>query len=113
MGFRMSRSMFEAKLTKAYKTNVKRRILDLGHDMGFRVPRLMFEAKLKKEYKTLVTHIILDLGHALLTHHEAPRIHKPHECHLEGSWAHPWAPCGPSGSHLGVLFGLSGASWEP
>ena len=48
----------------------------------------MFEGKLKKAYQTYVKHTICDLGHALLTHHEATRIHKPHECHLEGSWQH-------------------------
>ena len=73
----------------------------------------MFEGKLKKTYKTCVKHTICDLGHALLTHPEAPRIHKPHECHLEGSWEHLGASCWPSGSHLGVLLELSGASWEP
>ena len=73
----------------------------------------MFEGKLKKAYKTCVKHTILDLVQDLLTHHEAPRIHKPHECHLEGSWEHLGASCGPSGSNLGILLGLSGASWEP
>ena len=53
----------------------------------------MFEVNLKKGYKTCVKHTILNLGHALLTHHEAPRIHKPHECHLEGSWEHLGASC--------------------
>ena len=72
----------------------------------------MFEGKLKKAYKTCVKHTILNLGHALLTHHEAPRIHKPHECHPEGSWEHLGASCGPSGSHLEVLWELPGASWE-
>ena len=67
----------------------------------------MFEAKLKQTYKTCVKHTILDLGHALLTHHEAPRIHKPHECHLEGSWDHLGASCGPSGSHLEAIWGPS------
>ena len=72
----------------------------------------MFEGLLKKAYNTCVKHTILDLGHALLTHLEAPRIHKPHEGHPEGSWEHLGASCGPSGSHLGVLLVLSGASWE-
>ena len=103
----MSRSMFEAKLKNAYKPKVKHTILDLGHAMGFRMPRSMFEAKLKKAYKTLRRHIILDLGHALLTHHEAQRIHKPHECHLDGSWEHLGASCGPSGNNLGVFWGPS------
>ena len=43
--------MFEAKLKKANKTQVKLVILDLGHAMGFKVSRLMFEAKLKKNIK--------------------------------------------------------------
>ena len=47
-----------------------------------------------------------------LTHHEAPRMHKPHECHLEGSREHLGASCGPPGSHLGVLWELPAASWE-
>ena len=76
------------------------------------MPRSMFEGKLKKAYKTSVKHTICDLGRALLTHHEAPRIHKPHEGHPEGSEDHLGASCGPSGSHLGVLLVLSGASWE-
>ena len=80
--------------------------------MTFRVSRLTFEGLLKKAYKTCVKHTILDLGHALLTHLEAPRIHKLHEGHPEGSWEHLGASCGPSGSHLGVLLVLSGASWE-
>ena len=77
----------------------------------------MFEGKLKTTYKTNVKHTILDLGQALLTHHEAPRIHKPYECHLEGSWEHLGASCWLPGSHLGVLWelprGLIGAIWEP
>ena len=73
----------------------------------------MFEGKLKKAYKTCVKHTICDLGHALLTHHEAPRIHKPHKCHLEGSGKHLGASCWPSGSHLGVLLWSSGAPWKP
>ena len=73
----------------------------------------MFEAKLKKAYKTCVKHTIIDLGHALLTHHEAPRIHKPHECHLEGFWEHLGASCGPSGSHLGQSGGHLGVLWGP
>ena len=105
----MSRSMFEAKLKKAYKTMIKHTVLDFGHAMGFKVSRSMFEAKLKNAYKTLVKRIILDLGHALLTHHGAQRIHKPHECHLESSWEHLGASCGPSGSHLGPSDGLVGA----
>ena len=68
----------------------------------------MFEVKLKKPYKTCVKHTILNLGHALLTHHEAPRIHKPHKCHLEGSWEHLGASCGPSGGHLGAILGSCG-----
>ena len=73
----------------------------------------MFEGKLKKRYKTYVKHTICNLGHALLTYHEAPRVHKPHECHLDGSWKHLAASCSPSGSHLGISLGHSGASWEP
>ena len=61
--------------------------------MGFRMSRSMFEGKLNKAYKTIVKHTILDLGHALLTYHEAPRIHKPHEVHLEGSWEPLGASC--------------------
>ena len=64
--------------------------------------------KLKKAYKTFVKHTILYLGHALLTHHEAPRIHKLHECHLDGSWDHLGASCCPPGSHLGAIWGPSG-----
>ena len=60
----------------------------------------MFEVKLKKPYKTCVKHTILNLGYALLNHREAPRTHKPHECHLEGPWGHLGASCGPSGGHL-------------
>ena len=77
--------------------------------MGIRVSMPMFEAKLTKAYKTFVKHTILDLGHALLTHHEAPRIHKPHECHLESSREHLGASCGPSGSHLGAIWGARGS----
>ena len=80
--------------------------------MGFGVSRSMFEGKLKKAYKTCVKHTICDLGHALLTHHEAPRIHKPHKRHLEGSGEHLGASCWPSGSHLGVLLGSCGAPWK-
>ena len=69
--------------------------------------------KLKKAYKTVVKHTIIDFVQALLTHHEAPRIHKPHECHLEGSWEHLGASCGLPGAHLGVLWELPGASSEP
>ena len=72
----------------------------------------MFEGRLKKAYKTCVKHTILNLGHALLTHHEAPRIHKPHECHLESSWEHLGVSCGPFGTHLEVLWELPAASWE-
>ena len=61
----------------------------------------MFEGKLKKAYKTYVKHNILDLVQALLTHLEAPRIHKPHDRHLEGSWECLGASCGLPGSHLG------------
>ena len=93
--------------------------------------RSVFDGKLKKAYKTRVKHTILDLGHALLTHHEATRIHKPHQCHPEGSREHLGASCGPSGNHLevlwelrdtsselsgnhlGVSWKLSGDSWEP
>ena len=39
-------------------------------------------------------------------------MHKPHECHLEGSREHLGASCGPPGSHLGVLWELPAASWE-
>ena len=74
--------------------------------------KLMFDGLLKKAYKTCVKHIILDLGHVPLTHPEAPRVHKLHEGHPEGSWEHLGASCGPSGSHLGVLLVLSKASWE-
>ena len=84
----------------------------------------MFEGELKQTYKPNVKHTFFNLAHAMLNHHEAPRIHKPHECHLEGSWEHFGASCGPSGSylgaiwgpsgdHLGVLWGFPGASWEP
>ena len=66
----------------------------------------------KQAYETNVNHIIRDVKHALLTHHEAPRMHKPHECHLEGSREHFGASCGPPGSHLGVLWELAAASWE-
>ena len=75
--------------------------------------RTKFEAKCVKTDKTSVKQPILDLGHALLTRHATPRMHKPHECHLEGSWGHLGASCGPYGSHLGVLWQLPGASWEP
>ena len=51
-------------------------------------------------------HIIRALAHDLLNHNEAPRMHKPHECHLEGSWEHLGASCGLSGA----LYGLVGAS---
>ena len=70
----------------------------------------MFKGKLKKAYQTYVKHTILDLVQALLTHNEAPRIHKPHECHLEGSWERLGASCGPPGSHLVVLWVLPGTS---
>ena len=70
----------------------------------------MFEGKLNKAYKTSVKHTIIDLGQALLTHHEAPRIHKPHECHPDSSWERRGASCGLSGIHLGVLWELLGAS---
>ena len=63
----------------------------------------MFEGLLKKAYKTSVKHTILDLGHALLTHPEAPKIHKLHEGHPEGSWEHLGASCGPS--HLEAIWG--------
>ena len=79
----------------------------------FRVSRLPFEGLLKKAYKTCVKHTILDLGHALLTHLEAPRIHKLHEGHPEGSWEHLGASCGPSGNHLWSSWELSGTSSEP
>ena len=72
----------------------------------------VFEGKLKKAYKTNVKHTILDLGHALLTHHEATRIHKPHQCHPEGSREHLGASFGPSGNHLEVLWELLDTSWE-
>ena len=39
------------------------------------------------------------------THHEAPRMHKQHACHL-GSWEIFGASCGLSGA----LYGLVGAS---
>ena len=68
--------------------------------------------KLKKAYKTSVKHTILNLGYALLSHHDAPKIHKPHERHLEGSREHLGASCGPPWSHLGVLWELPAASWE-
>ena len=74
--------------------------------------RSVFEGKLKKAYKTCVKHTILDLGHALLTHHEATRIHKPHQCHPEGSREHLGASFGPSGNHLEVLWELLDTSWE-
>ena len=80
--------------------------------MGFTVSRSMFEVKLTKAYKTNVKHTILDLGHALLTHHEATRIHKPHQCHPEGSREHLGASFGPSGNHLEVLWELLDTSWE-
>ena len=67
----------------------------------------------KNAYTTSVKHTNLDFVEALLTLHEAPRIYKPHECHLEGSWEHLGASCGPSGSHLGVLWELPGALSEP
>ena len=75
--------------------------------MGFRMSMAMLDVNFKKAYKTSVKHTILNLGYALRTHHEAPRTHKPHECHLEGPWEHLGASCGPSGSHLGVLWGPS------
>ena len=74
--------------------------------------RSVFEGKLTKPYKTCVKHTILDLGHALLTHHEATRIHKPHQCHPEGSREHLGASFGPSGNHLEVLWELLDTSWE-
>ena len=72
----------------------------------------MFEGLLNKTYKTCVKQTILDLGHALLTHLEAPRIHKPHEGQPEGSEEHLGASGGPFGSNLGVLLVLSGTSWK-
>ena len=73
----------------------------------------MFEVKLKKPYKTCVKHTILNLGYALLNHREAPRTHKPHECHLEGPWGHLGASCGPSGGHLNPSEGHQGVLWGP
>ena len=64
--------------------------------------RSTFEGKLEKTNKTCLKLSILDLGHALLTHHEAPRIHKSHECHLEGSWEHLGAP---HIDHMGAIWG--------
>ena len=72
----------------------------------------MFEGKLTQTYNTSVKYTILDLGHALLTHHEATRIHKPHQCHPEGSREHLGASFGPSVKHLEALWGLLDTSWE-
>ena len=77
--------------------------------MGFRVSRSMLTGQLNKHYKTSVKPTIRDLGHALLTHQEVQRMHKPHECHLEGSWEHLGASCGPSGGHLGAILWSCGA----
>ena len=74
--------------------------------------RSVFEGKLNKAYKTCVKHTILDLGHALLTHDEAKIIHKPHQCHSEGSRKHLGASFGPSGNHLEVVWELLDTSWE-
>ena len=83
-------------------TDIRRRTDQQFQNIGFKVSRLMFEVKLEKPYKTCVKHTILNLGHALITRYEAPRMHKPHECHLEGSGEHLGASCGPPGSHLVV-----------
>ena len=77
------------------------------------MPRLLFEVNFKKAYKTYVKHTILNLVYALLNHHEAPRTHKPHECHLEGPWGHLGASCGPSGGHLSLSGGHQGVLWGP
>ena len=61
----------------------------------------MFEGKLKQTAKTIVKHTILNVGHALLTHHEAPRTHKLHECDMEGSSEQLGVSCETSGCHLG------------
>ena len=81
--------------------------------MRFRLPRSMLTGQLKTQYKTSVKRTIRDLGHSLLTHHGAPRMHKPHECHLEGSWKHLGASSEPPASYLGLLWELPAASWKP
>jgi len=68
----------------------------------------MSEGKLHKMCKTYARSTIRDLGHALQTHHDAPRMHKPHQCHLK-------APGRTLGPHVGIwdpYGGLVGASWE-
>ena len=119
--------MFQGKLNKANKTCVKPtfwrcEILNV---------KVSVWREAQKSLQNRVKHTILDLGHALLTYNEATRIHKPHECHPEGSREHLRVSFGTSGnhleilwelldnsrklswSHLGVLWELSGDSWEP
>ena len=54
----------------------------------------MCAGELNKAYKAFVKHTIRDLVQAMLTHHEATRIRKPHEeGHLESSWERLGASC--------------------
>ena len=78
--------------------------------MGFRMSRSMLEGTLKQAYHTCVKHTSLDLGHALLTHHEAPRIHSrvsPGGL-LGTSWGLTWAIWEQSGGPVGAFSGPHG-----